>query len=63
MFNLGNLLAPIIAGLLQDNYGYRFTCDIMMILSLLYMMLLLGVFIFSTKKSHSKVENNTPMRR
>jgi predicted MFS family arabinose efflux permease len=36
MFNLGNLMAPIIAGLLNDNYGYKFTTDTMMVMSLFY---------------------------
>ena len=37
MFNLGNLLAPLIAGSLHDWGGYRFTTDTMSIVSLIYL--------------------------
>ena len=33
MFNLGNLLAPVIAGLIYDWKGYQVTTDVMMIAS------------------------------
>ena len=43
MFNLGNLLSPLAAGLLTDRYGYKVTTDVMMIASLAYSFVLLGV--------------------
>jgi predicted MFS family arabinose efflux permease len=36
MFNLGNLLAPVIAGLLYDWKGYSFTTDTLMCASAAY---------------------------
>ena len=36
MFNLGNLMAPLLAGLMNDNFGYRLTCDFMAVSSLLF---------------------------
>lgn len=36
MFNLGNLLSPLIAAVMHDSYGYKCTTDAMMILALVY---------------------------
>lgn len=36
MFNLGNLLAPLIAGVLFDAYGYKLTCDYILISNILF---------------------------
>jgi len=36
MFNLGNLVAPLIAGVLNDNYGYKYTTDFMFVSTGLY---------------------------
>lgn len=36
MFNLGNLLAPLIAGFIYDSYGYKFTTDFMMVSTAIY---------------------------
>jgi predicted MFS family arabinose efflux permease len=36
MFNLGNLLAPLVASGLYDAGGYKFTTDTMMIISTVY---------------------------
>ena len=40
MFNLGNLLSPLVAGILNDGYGYKFTTDTMMVASALYLVFL-----------------------
>lgn len=36
MFNLGNLISPLIAAVLHDSYGYKFTTDFMMVLAMIY---------------------------
>ena len=40
MFNLGNLVSPLVAGLLTDRNGYKVTTDVMMVASLFYCILL-----------------------
>jgi len=46
MFNLGNLLAPLIAGTLNDNFGYRFTCDFMAIATFVFLIIFYFTMIF-----------------
>jgi MFS family permease len=46
MFNLGNLLAPLIAGILGDHFGYRFTCDFMVICTLIFVFIFYFTMIF-----------------
>lgn len=48
MFNLGNLLSPLVAGILNDWKGYKFTTDTMMIVSGLYV----GLLIFGLSKRY-----------
>ncbi|CDW75990.1 permeases of the major facilitator superfamily [Stylonychia lemnae] len=49
MFNLGNLIAPIVASVINDMYGYVFTCDFMMIIATIYCMLFYFTLIFGRK--------------
>ena len=39
MFNLGNLIAPLIAGVMNDWVGYRSTTDFMMVTAFLFTIL------------------------
>ena len=45
MFNLGNLLAPLIASGLNDTGGYKFATDTMMITSTVYTLVFI-IFIY-----------------
>eukprot|EP00347_Sterkiella_histriomuscorum_P013737 403363558 len=49
MFNLGNLLAPLIAGVLNDNYGYVYTTDFMMVTAFIYVIFYYFTMIFGRK--------------
>ncbi|CDW89016.1 permeases of the major facilitator superfamily [Stylonychia lemnae] len=49
MFNLGNLLAPLIAGILNDSHGYVYTCDFMMITAAIYCVFFYFTMIFGRK--------------
>ena len=49
MFNLGNLLAPVIAGVMTDNYGYRFTCDFFVVSTTIFVIVFYFVMIFRQK--------------
>ena len=44
-FAIGCLLGPIIGGLLNDNFGYRTTCDIMAFFSLIYSFIYFSIVI------------------
>src|ERR1700733_12780075 len=46
MFNLGNLLAPVIAGSLGERFGYRFTCDFFVIATAAFTILFYFTMIF-----------------
>ena len=46
MFNLGNLLAPVISGALHENYGFRVTCDTMMIATCFFVLIFYFSMIF-----------------
>ncbi len=46
MFNLGNLLAPLIAGMLDDFFGYQMTCDIMAVFCFGFSLLFYFTMIF-----------------
>lgn len=46
MFNLGNLLAPLLAGLLNDNFGYRETCDVMAVSSVAFLIVFYFTMVF-----------------
>jgi MFS family permease len=46
MFNLGNLLAPVLAGVLSDNFGYKVTTDCMMISTVVYCIVFYFIMIF-----------------
>ena len=46
MFNLGNLLAPLIAGVFNDLYGYRFTTDFMLISTVVFCVVFYFVMIY-----------------
>lgn len=49
MFNLGNLLAPLAAGVLNDSYGYTYTTDFMMITAFCYCVFYYFTMIFRKK--------------
>ena len=49
MFNLGNLLAPVMAGFLGDHYGYRFTCDFFVVFTTLFVIVYYFGMIFRQK--------------
>ena len=49
MFNLGNLLAPLIAGVLNDSYGYVYTTDFMMVTAIIYCIFYYFTMIFNRK--------------
>ena len=46
MFNLGNLIAPLVAGALQDNYGYHTCTDVMTIGCIAYCLVFYFTMIF-----------------
>ena len=50
MFNVGNVFSPLIAGALHDAYGYQFTTDTMMVVSLIYLIFLIVTLTSSRKK-------------
>ena len=41
MFNLGNLMSPLVSGVLNDWRGYKYTTDTMMIGSSIYVAILI----------------------
>jgi len=49
MFNLGNLLAPLTAGILNDAHGYVYTCDFMMVSAAIYSLFFYFTMIFGRK--------------
>ncbi len=49
MFNLGSLVAPLVAGVLNDSYGYIFTTDFMVVTSLTYAIFFYFTMIFGKK--------------
>ncbi|CDW85626.1 permeases of the major facilitator superfamily [Stylonychia lemnae] len=54
MFNLGNLVAPLIAGVLNDNYGYKFTTDFMLVSTVIYCIIFYFTMIYKQDlKIHS----------
>ena len=55
MFNLGNLVAPVLAGLLDDNLGYKATTDIMMVASSVYCAVFYFIMIFRKVSFRHKV--------
>lgn len=61
MFNMGNLLGPLVAGFLSDWFEYRGTCDIMMVFSLMFTIFFYMTMIFGRKLSfdaEAKPEEN-----
>ena len=46
MFNLGNLLAPLIAGFLYDSYGYKYTVDFITISTVIFCIVFYFVMIY-----------------
>lgn len=49
MFNLGNLLAPLLAGVLNDSFGYIYTTDFMMITAIIYSVFFYFTMIYGKK--------------
>jgi len=49
MFNLGNLFAPLISGILNDMHGYVYTCDFMMITTAMFCIFFYMTMIFRRK--------------
>jgi predicted MFS family arabinose efflux permease len=49
MFNLGNLIAPLLGGLLNEKFGYKLTCDFMAIASFVYAIVFYLTMIFRRK--------------
>jgi MFS family permease len=58
MFNLGNLLAPLIAGILGDNFGYRFTCDFMVISTIIFVIIFYFTMIFGQNLKNIRHTSN-----
>ena len=46
MFNLGNLLAPLISGTLADHFGYRITCDFFVVITTIFVIIFYFAMIF-----------------
>jgi MFS family permease len=49
MCNLGSLLCPLFAGGLNDLFGYRFTCDIVLISTVTFTLLFYFTMVFNKK--------------
>lgn len=54
-YSLGAIFSPIIGGYMSDTIGYRLTCDIMAIISAVYIILYM---IFNTTLKDYKIFND-----
>lgn len=49
MFNLGNLIAPLMAGVLNDHYGYIYTTEFMAVSAIIYTIFFYFTMVFGKK--------------